>query len=78
MNMLTFPGFTAEASVYRSSAHVGVVLLRLRQEGEVVPSMKCRWAGVGSYCCHDEANNIQGACCCNKIYGFCLCDWQYI
>ena len=40
MNTMNMPRFSAEASLYRSSAHhqVGAMLAGLKQEGEVVPS----------------------------------------
>lgn len=40
MNIMNIPGFSAEASLYRSSAHhqVGAVYTGFKQGGEVVPS----------------------------------------
>ena len=70
---MKLPGFTAEASFYRSSAHyqVGAMLAGLRQEGEIVPSMQqCGWNPIWNplytgemdvYCCRDESGLV--GCC---------------
>lgn len=63
MNM---PGFTAESSLYPRSAryHARAMLAGLRQEGEIVPSMrsKCTW-DEDDYCCTYDDWNGTGACC---------------
>jgi hypothetical protein len=74
MTKMNLPGFTAEASLYRSSAHyqVGAMLAGFRQEGGIVPSMQeCGWNPVWNplylnpggdvYCCRDESGRL--GCC---------------
>lgn len=57
MNTVNMPGFSAEASLYRSSApyQIGAMLAGLKQQGEVIPSMKDVWFEAycdmrGTYC----------------------------
>ena len=50
---MNIPGFTAEASCYRNSAHyqVGAMLPGLRQGGGVVPARADSWAQcMGDLC----------------------------
>jgi hypothetical protein len=53
MNTTRMPGFSAEASFYRSSAHyqVGPMLASLRQEGEVLVHPAVRWVCGMKTCC---------------------------
>jgi hypothetical protein len=64
MNAINMPGFTAEASLYRNSAHyqVGTMLAGLRQGGEVVPALI--WDCEGGICCFCTPNLC---CCCSQI-----------
>jgi hypothetical protein len=66
MHTKKMPGFSADASCYRSIAYhqVGGMLSGLRQERNIVPAMRCK-AGGGWYCCGSDALH-----CCTNLQGF--------
>ena len=71
MNTINIPGFTADASFYRSSARyqVGAMLPSLRQGGEVLPQrIRCNIFGD---CCFTTPFGI--TCCCFSDDGRCIC-----
>jgi hypothetical protein len=73
MNAMNMPGFTAESSLFPRSAHyhVGVTLAGLRQEGEIVPSMRRECVldeEDAVYCCtFTERGNPNGVSCCTDL-----------
>jgi hypothetical protein len=73
MNTMNMPGFTADASFYRSSAHyqVRAMLPGLRQGGEVLihPALPLRCNIFGD-CCFTF---FGVTCCCFSDDGSCIC-----
>ena len=55
MNSTRMPGFSAEASLYRSGARfqAGAMFTGVRQAGGVVPSLLPRCSCSGEFCCCD-------------------------
>ena len=68
---MRMPGFSAEASLYRSSKHyqAGAMLTGLGQ-GEVVPSLRLRTQAAKSWC-YDLGHAF---CCCNSSRCCCRSD----
>lgn len=70
MNTTRMPGFTAEASFYKSSAHyqVGAMLIGLRQGGEVLVQPAFRFSCGLKECCLAFSDS---AVCCHRSGHYC-------
>ena len=79
MDITRMPGFSADASLYRSRAHyqAGVMLPGTTPGGEIVPSLSTNCISVGSrtHCCVSEDDRAFGACCCSLDTG-CVCSYR--
>ncbi len=72
MHATRMPGFSADASRYRSIGYrrPGEKFAGLGPKADIVPAMRCKWAGGGDwYCCGSDDLH----CCGNVRVGYIVC-----